>query len=291
MGQWKASVVKGLTIATGAFLLGVLLAAPAAAQSRPLNTEDPETIGPGQMAVQAGFDYEHGTFFPASGLKGNLTRAGTFGLDFGVSSIAQIEFSGGVRDSLTITNQLAAPLASLLAVTGTQTTAAEDMMVGAKIRFASETASRPSMALRFATRLPNASATSGLGLDTTDFLVTTLLAKTVQSIRVVGNIGFGILGNPITGGPPADVLLYGVSVARAIRQGTEFVAELNGRANKTSGVVVPGTESHSMMRVGGRYTRGAVRVDSAVLIGVTSIDPSWGFTMGLTWVFHAFKVP
>jgi hypothetical protein len=272
-------------------VVGLVAAAPAFAQSRPLATQDPETIGAGQMAVQTGFDYEHATFFPASGLQGNLTRFGTFGLDFGVSSIAQIELSGGIRNHLSITHMFAAPLSNMLTVTGTSTVDVEDAVIGAKIRFASEKASRPALAVEFATRLPNAGNESGLGLDTTDFNFRFLAAKTVQSIRLVGNLGFGILGDPVRGDRQNDVLLYGVSVARAVRQGTEVVAELNGRLNTRSGVPIVGTESHSMMRVGGRYTHGPVRVDSAFLIGVTTADPSWGFTMGLTWVFNAFKIP
>ena len=53
--------------------------------------------------------------------------------------------------------------------------------------------------MRFATRLPNASNESGLGLDTTDFFVSGLFGKTVQSIRFVGNVGLGILADPVRG--------------------------------------------------------------------------------------------
>ena len=43
------------------------------------------------------------SFYPASGLTGNLWRIGTFGFSFGVSSIAEIQLDGGVRNRLTIT--------------------------------------------------------------------------------------------------------------------------------------------------------------------------------------------
>ena len=64
-------------------------------------------------------------------------------------------------------------------------------MIATKIRLVSEAPGRPAFALRFATRLPNASNESGIGLDTTDFFLSGILGKTVQSIRVVGNFGFG----------------------------------------------------------------------------------------------------
>ena len=114
-----------------------------------------------------------------------------------------------------------------------------------------ETPSRPAFALRFATRLPNASNESGLGLDTTDFHFQALVGKTVRSIRIVGNVGLGILGDPTRGDNQNDVVLYGVSVARAVREGIEVVGEVNGRASTRSGTPPAGTESRSTVRLGG----------------------------------------
>lgn len=270
-----------------------LTASMAAAQSRPLVTEDPEVVGPGQILLEAGVDRQQGVTYPASGLQGNLWRLGTFGFSFGVSSIAEIQLSGAVRDRLTINNRLLAPLGSMLTVplTATSTSDFEDGVVGAKIRVLSETAGRPALALKFSTRLPNAQNETGLGLDTTDFMFRFLAGKTVQSIRVVGNFGFGILGDPTRGDRQNDVVLYGLSLARAVREGVEVVAEVNGRANTRSNTPPVGTESHSVMRVGTRFTRGPVRLDGALLIGITERDPSWGLTAGFTWVFKAFTIP
>jgi Putative MetA-pathway of phenol degradation len=271
-------------------LAAALAGRPAFAQSRPLATQDPETVPAGDILFEAGVDYDQDAFYPASGLVGNLWKVGTFGLNFGVSPIAEIQLKGGVRDRLAITTRKAAPLAYMLTVPGDTTSDFEDLVIGAKIRFVTETATRPAMAVRFSTRLPNASNESGLGLDTTDFNFGLAIGKTVQSIRVVGNFGFGILGDPVRGDVQNDVLNYGASVARAIAPGVEIVGELNGRLNTRSGTPPVGTESRSVMRLGARYTRGAVRVDSALLIGVTERDPTWGVTMGVTWVFKAFTI-
>ncbi len=285
------TVMKSRTLVMAGAM--ALTATMAAAQSRPLVTEDPEVVGAGQMLIEAGVDRQQGVSYPASGLQGNLFRLGTFGFSFGVSSIAEIQIDGGVRDSLSITKQSAAPLAYMLTLAPGATTTGdfEDGIIGAKIRVMSETDGRPALALKFATRLPNAQNETGLGLDTTDFMFSFLFGKTVQSVRVVGNVGFGILGDPVRGDRQNDVLLYGVSLARAVRDGLEVVAEVNGRANTRSNTPPVGTESHSVLRVGGRLTRGPVRLDGALMIGVTERDPSWGFTAGLTWVFKAFTVP
>lgn len=281
-GRWTAAnLVLGLVLVTGS----------AWAQSRPLVTEDPETVPAGHILLEAGFDFHYDAVFPASGLKGNLFRIGTFGASFGVSSIAEIQIDGGLRNQLSIKSQDAtAPLASMLTLTGLSTGDVEDLRIGAKIRFMAEGPGRPAMAVRFATRLPNAGNESGLGLDTTDFHFGFAIAKTVQSIRIAGNFGFGILGDAVRGDRQNDVLEYGASVARAVAPGVEIVGELNGRLNTRSGVPPIATDSRAMMRVGGRFTRGQARLDGAFLVGVTEEDPTWGFSAGVTWVFKAFNL-
>jgi hypothetical protein len=268
-----------------------LVARPALAQSRPLVTEDPETVPAGNLLIEAGLDFLQDAKFPASGLSGNLWRVGTFGLSIGVSSIAEIQIDGGLRDTLSIkTTNPNAPLAGMLMITGLSTSDVEDGRIGAKIRFLSETPGRPAMAVRFFTRLPNAGNESGIGLDTTDFHFGLAIGKTVQSVRIVGNFGFAILGDPVRGDRQNDVLDYGASVARAVAPGVEVVGELNGRLNTRSGTPPIGTDSQSLMRLGSRFTRGPVRIDGALILGVTERDPSWGFSAGATWVFKAFTV-
>ncbi|MEO8078203.1 MAG: hypothetical protein ABI818_17890 [Acidobacteriota bacterium] len=266
-------------------------AAEAKAQQRPLVTEDPETIGAGLVLLEGGVDQQHQVFYPVSGLKGNLLRLPTVGVSFGISSIAELQIDGGLYNRLSISERSEAPLSGQLNVTGDQTHSVEDLVVATKIRLLSETAGRPAFGVRFATRLPNASNESGLGLDTTDFSVSVLVGKTVQSIRFVGNGGLGILSDPIRGDRQNDVLTYGFSVARAVRQGLEVVGEINGRADTRAGDPPAGTESRAAVRLGGRFTRSTVRVDAGIILGITSADPSIGVTAGLTWVFKGFTIP
>ena len=274
-------------------LLGLLaLPCRAAAQQRPLITEDPEPIGAGRVLLEGGVDAAHGVEYPASGLKGNLWRIPTVGISVGISSIAELQIDGGLYDKLSITERRVAPLSNLLTI-GTDSTThdVEDTVVATKIRLVSETAGRPAIGVRFATKLPNASNESGLGLDTTDFYMTLLGAKTVQSIRVVGNFGFGILADPTIGNRQNDVLTYGLSFARAMTQQAEIVGEVVGRISTRSGDPFPGTESRGLAKIGGRYTVSSVRFDAAAYVGLTSIDPTIGFTAGVTYVFSAFRIP
>jgi hypothetical protein len=266
-------------------------AVPVSAQQRPLVTEDPEPIGAGRVLIEGGVDLAHNYENPVSGLKGNLVTIPTIGISVGLGSIVELQIDGGFYNSLSISSRNPnAPLASLLTVTGDSTHDVSNAVLATKIRILAEGPSRPAIGIRFATKLPNASNEKGIDLDTTDVSGTLLFAKTVQSIRVVGNIGAGILTNPTSGVGQNDVLVYGLSFARAVTQETEVVGELNGRAS-TRNNAFPGTESRGVLKLGGRYTRGPVRIDAGVFLGLTSIDPTIGFTAGFTYVFNAFTVP
>jgi hypothetical protein len=269
----------------------VLFVRPAAAQQRPLLTEDPEPVGAGRLLIEAGIDHGRDQKYRASGLEGNLTRMPTFGVSIGLSSIAELQVDGGLYNRLTITERNQAPLSYLVTATGQTTSDVEDLVVATKIRLVGETEAHPALGIRFATKLPNASNESGLGTDTTEFYAAVLAAKTMQSLRVVGNLGFGILPDTVQGARQNDVLTYGASVARALTERAELVGELNGRISTRSAGPFPGTESRGRLNLGGRYTRGSLRFDAAVFVGLTTIDPTIGFTTGFTWVMDAFTVP
>jgi hypothetical protein len=273
------------------FTVVMLFPAVALAQQRPLVTEDPETIGAGRLLVEGGVDYSWDVEFPASGLEGNLLRIPLLGLSIGVSSIAEIQIDGGVHNRLSIDSRDAsAPLAGMLTVTGDSTSDVEDIVIGTKVRIVSEGMRRPAFGFRFATRLPNANNETGLGLDTSDFFASVLAAKTVQSVRVVGNLGLGIIGDPVRGDRQNDVTLFGLSFARALTNRAEVVGEINGWLNTRDEPPIA-TDSRSVVRLGARYTIGTWRADAAVLFGVTARDPGFGIAAGATYVFDAFRVP
>ena len=275
-----------------AVLITLTLSATASfAQQRPLVTEDPETVGAGRLLVEGGLDYATDVVYPASGLEGRLLRFPLIGFSVGVSSIAEIQIDGGLYNRLSITGRRPAPLASVVTALGTTTSDVEDIVIGTKVRIVPEGVRRPAFGFRFATKLPNAGNESGLGLDTTDFVASVLAGKTTRSVRIVGNIGLAILGDPTVGDRQNDELAYGLSFARALTNAVEVVGELNGRINSRNGQPPPGTESRGVLRVGGRYTVGSWRGDAAVMLGMTNIDAGVGVAAGFTYVFDAFRVP
>jgi hypothetical protein len=284
--------MNGKTMRTLVFILALVsAAAPVAAQQRPLDTQDPETIGAGRVLLEGGISAAHNVTYPLSGFKGDLWQIPVLGVDVGLSSIADLQITGGPYNSLSISSRQAAPLASVVEATGDSTHSVEDITIGAKIRLAPETGASPSLGFRFATRLPNASRKSGIGQDTTDFGASLLVAKTIQSVRFVGNIGWVIMSQPLDGTRQNDVLAYGLSFARAVTNRTEIVGEINGRASVSNSVAPVGTESRGRLKLGGRFTQGPVRFDAAIFFGLNAVDPTVGFTAGVTYVFNGFKLP
>src|SRR5690606_40385854 len=77
------------------------------------------------------------------------------------------------------------------------------------------------------------------GVQTCALPIWLLLAKTIESVRFVGNAGFAILPDAVRGDRQNDVFEYGLSVARAVRPGVELVGEMNGRINTRSGEAIP----------------------------------------------------
>jgi hypothetical protein len=289
--------MRGASYTIGPMRLAVVLllacaaARPAAAQQRPLVTEDPETIGGGRILIEAGVDYADDIFLPASGLTGDRWKVPTLGVSVGLSSIAELQVDGAVWQHFAIDRIDPAPFGYKLRIDGDTTSDFDDVTIATKLKIVSEHERRPSFGLRLATKLPNASNETGLGLDTLDFFANVLVGKTAGSRRYVGNMGLAILGDPLRGDRQFDVLTYGFSLAQALQEGLEVVGEVNGQLQWAWDFPAPGAESKATFRGGLRYTRGAGRVDAALVIGTTSRDPGFGFTVGYTHVLDAFTPP
>src|SRR5690349_11834603 len=129
------SIVQRLRFA----LFFLACAAPALAQQRPLDTQDPETIGGGRVLVEGGVSAAHEMTYPLSGFKGNLWQVPVVGLNIGLSSIADLQITGGPYNYLSITSRQPGPLTGVVTATGDSTHSVEDIVIGAKIRLLPET--------------------------------------------------------------------------------------------------------------------------------------------------------
>ena len=256
------------------------------AQQRPLVTEDAETIGTNRILLEGGFELDDDQSNDAYGVKGDIAHIGTFGVSLGVGPSAEVQIDGGLIQRLAISDRtLGAPLfATLPLAPSEESSGFADLVVATKIRFASETETRPAFGVRFGAKLPIADVDKGIGLGTTDVFVSALIAKTVQSVRTVGNVGLFVLGSPETAQETATALGFGISVARAMTNEFEVVGELNGRLAPFEKIVPAGLESRGVFRLAGRYTYSMLRLDVGVVVGVTSRDPSFGISGGATYM-------
>jgi len=258
----------------------------AAAQSRPLPTEPVDGVGAGNIGLQAGVDYARDTQFTLSGLEGNLWRVALIRLDFGLSSIADLELSGGLRDHLQITSTHPAPLSDQLVLPNpTSTGAFDDIVVGTKIRLRQEENGVPGFALHVGTRLPNAKHPSGLGQDTTDFYARAIAGDSIGVLHVTVNAGLGVLGDPLNGSRHVSSFLYGTEISGPLAPRLALVVGGDGRTGPNE----PGLEARAIARIGFAWTNGPVRVNLSATRGLTNRDGKFGFAVSAGYVFHAFN--
>lgn len=267
-----------------AFTLCLTAAATAHAQQRPLVTEDPESIGTGRVLIEGGFERAWDQFFPLSGIHGDVIRGPSLGVSVGISPTAEVQIDWGLFQRVSVTDVQGAPLSSALELTNGRGTSLEDLTVATKIRMVGETGATPALGVRFGTKLPTAKRTKGIGHGTTDFFASVLIGKTVRSVRTVGNVGLLMLGNPVRADVPLRAVALGVSVARAVTNAVEVVGEINGHLDPWGKSQPIGTKSRAAFRVGARYTHSLLRVDAGAIVGLTPRDPSFGLTLGATYV-------
>lgn len=265
----------------------MLTAAPLSAQQRPLLSQDPEPIAPGQVMVEVGVDYETGREFPLSGLRGDIVRLPYVGLAFGLGTMVEFQVDGGFN-ILSVERREDAPLSGELDFSGDTSTDIEDPVISTKIRLQRETRRFPALGFLVATRLPSASNESGLGTDTIDWSLTVLGGKTIGATRIVGNFGLAVLSAPLQGDRQNDLMTLAVSVTRKVTPRWDVVAEARGRIDNKGDILV-GTEERGELRFGTHYRISGMRIDAGVLIGLADQDADVGLTIGVAHAVHAFN--
>lgn len=258
----------------------------AGAQHRPLLTEDPQPIRPGQMLVETGFTYQHRAKFPISGLEGDLFAIPYFGFSVGLGSIAEFQTDAGFN-LMFVDSATEAPLSEEVDFTGDTTTDINDPVIATKILLQHETRRSPAIGFRVATRLPSASNESGLGNDTIDWFLTVLAGKTLGRTRIVANFGAAVLSIPTEPARQNDVLTVALSITQHATPTIDIVAEAGGRLD-VKGQTPLGTEERGELRIGARYRADPMRFDAGTIIGLGADDSEFGLTFGVTYTFDAF---
>ena len=254
------------------------LAAPLAAQTRPLQTETALTAPAGQLVLETGFDaiasepsFETGV--ARSAWSGPLLRlvyspAGNVELD--VEWVVRVGVWGEALRH------------------GAQSSDFGDVALRAKWRWARGGGHRPALGGRFGVYLPETSYEDkqfrplGLGPNTLRFFVEGLLTRPVGRGRLHANAGLFLADEVYRPHDQRDFLSYGLALEWPLHASVSALAELAGRAGDGR----PGTEARSEARAGLRWARGRIAWGVALRRGLAAADGSWGATAGLSWTIR-----
>jgi hypothetical protein len=271
-----------------AFILILLLsfAVTGYGQQRPLITEDVDIIPPGSIRIEAGIDFMQGAKFPVSGIRGDLTRVGVIGVNFGMGPNVEFQIEGVAQNYVSINSRgpSAIPLNLLPGANSTNDTG--DFTLAAKFKLRNETRRGPSLGFRFGVQLPNSSQGTGIGLNQTNAFGSILVGKKFGHdgrFNTFGNLGLAILTAPTELFSQNDVITYGLAGIFRINKQFSIAGEVNGRQNTRPGNGPLGTESQSEARLGMQIRASGLRFDFAGIKGLTSFSPNSGFTVGVTY--------
>jgi len=282
----RAFVLLCLLLAGGGIVPSNLVA-----QQRPLQTQDPDIIPPGHLSLEFGFDFLQNAKYPQSGLEGDLTSLGVIGINVGLGEIVEFQVQGTAHNFLSINQRVAAPITPSLNSGGTATSDYGDLVFSTKILMIPEGKRAPSLAFRPSVQLPNASTAKGLGLNSTQFYGTFIFGKHFGKLSTFGNLGLGILANPIEAGIQNDVLIYGAAGIYPISKSINLAGEIFGRWSTRGSAAPLGTESQSQLRLGLQVNSAGFRWDVAGIAGLTDKSPRSGITFGITKEFPVFQIP
>jgi hypothetical protein len=275
----------------GGLVFGLICASMAAAQQRPLLTEDVDIIPQGTLRLEAGIDFMQDARFPLSGLDGELTRVGVIGVNIGLAPNVELQIDGVAQNFLSINNAFnPSPIPLEIGPNANSTNDIGDFIISTKIKFRAETARGPSLGFRLGVQLPNSNQARGIGVNQVNAFGTILVGKkfgkqfgTQRRVNLFGNLGLGILTAPVEPFTQNDVLLYGFAGIVRLSDRFNIVSEVNGRANTRGGDAPLGTESQGEARLGMQIKASGLRFDFAGSAGLTRFTPRSGVTFGVTY--------
>jgi hypothetical protein len=256
------------------------------AQQRPLITEDVDIIPPGSIRIEAGIDFMQGAKYTVSGIRGDLTRVGVVGVNFGMSPNVEFQIEGVAQNYVSINSRGPSAIPLDIAPGANSTNDIGDFTLSAKFKLRNETRRGPSLGFRFGVELPNSNEARGIGLNQTNAFGSILIGKKFGHdgrFNTFGNLGIAILTAPTELFTQNDLLTYGVAGIFRVNKQFSIAGEVNGRANTRPGNGPPGTESQAEARLGMQVRASGLRFDFAGIKGLTNFSPNSGFTIGVTY--------
>lgn len=282
------------TVALFIFICAASLSA--AAQQRPLLTDDIDITPAGSLEIGAGIDFFQNYKFPLSGIKGDMSRVGDIRIKTGLAANVEMQIEGTLQNFVAINSRT--PSAIPLNVNGNSTNDFDDFTVSAKIKLRNEGKYLPAIGLKFGFQMPNTDQARGIGTNQINVFSKVILQKKFGTFvnrtprfNLYGNLGLGIMTAPLASFTQNDVLLYGLAGIYRLNGRINIVSEVNGRANTRSGNAPVGTESVGQFRVGTQIKASGLRFDTAAVFGLTRYSPRTGVVFGVTYTTPSIFTP
>ena len=256
---------------------------------RPLITEDVDITPPGRIEIAAGTDFLQNARFPVSGLRGDLTRVGDIRVRTGYAGNVEVQIEGVIQNFLAIESQSPNPPIPLN-IEPNSSNDVGDIRTTIKIKLRNETKNVPAIGYSMGFQIPNSDQARGIGTNQIDLFTRVIMQKTFggkkddPKMKLYGNVGVGILSNPLESFSQNDVLLYGLAGVYKINDNVNIASEVNGRLNTRSGGAPLGTESRGQFRIGTQVKASGLRFDTAAIFGLTKNSPDTGITVGVTYL-------
>ena len=269
-----------ISVLTALFCL--VLSFDVMAQRRPLVTETAETVPEGHALFEFGVEFLQDSTFRLSGLKGDQTRVGVYGLRIGAGKRIEVQILGSFQELLNIEKRFPGPHSSILNFSGNSTSAWGDLTMGTKLRILDERPGAPAFATRFSVQLPNTSNESGLGNDETNFFSSLIVEKSLGKLRLISNLGLALLGDPVDAAAQDDLFSYGFGLIYSVNPQVRVIADTYGRLGP-GGI---GTEEQSSLRLGAQIQGGGLYWDVGALVGFRDTDPPYGLIIGISKQFR-----
>jgi len=240
-----------------------------AGHERPLETESAEITSYGKIEIRNGFDYLKNItlLFQPEDKEWDVIQLPTMGVSVGLGDRIEVQADFDLIYQDTEDDS------------GFDV---GDLKLWTKIKLLSETATRPAVAIKFGTKLPNADNSRNFGTDESDNFGILILSKHILGIDSRLNVGMGILGNPNELSNQDDVLMYGLGAVRPIFGDINAVAEITGIANSHDG------NDRSSFRAGVQLPWNWITWDIAASIGLNNQSEDWSLTAGGTFEINAF---
>jgi len=265
-----AAVPLTAVLLAAVLLVAVLPAAPAAAQTRPLITEQATTGEAGRLSLEVGFD-------GIADEPNYLTEQERTRLDL---PILRLTYSPADRIELDL--EWVGRVMALDDPDFGDATDWGDVTLRAKWRFAEPGEGRLTLGARFGITLPETSFGNGLGPNTMRMSAQFLATARLGEARLHLNAGLAIQDDPLRAHEQRDFLHYGAALEVPLGASLVAVGEVAGYAGNGA----PGADERGEARAGLRFGSGSVVLDAAVRRGLRPADGTWGGSVGATWRIH-----